>query len=80
MFTQVDYPLIASTCNMFRALTDIYYNYQSIESMILYFASNPYNMTEVAGPGAWNDPDQVRTGDGTARYFSVLYGSKIGAG
>jgi len=44
---------------MFRALTDIYYIYHSIDSMIDYFSRDPYNMSSYAGPGAWNDADMV---------------------
>lgn len=29
--------------------------------MIDYFVHNVYNISIYAGPGAWNDPDQVRT-------------------
>lgn len=59
----VNYTTIAKTCNMFRALTDIYYNYHSVESMILYWATDPYNFTSVVGAGAWNDPDQLTIGN-----------------
>jgi hypothetical protein len=60
---KVDYPAIAKTCNMFRALTDVYFTYQSVRSMVDYYASDPYNFSRVAGPGAWNDPDQLVLGN-----------------
>jgi len=57
--TQVDYEVISATCNMFRALTDMYDSFYSVQSMIDYFARDNYNMSTYARPGAWNDPDQV---------------------
>ncbi|ESO09162.1 hypothetical protein HELRODRAFT_74316 [Helobdella robusta] len=60
---EVNYTAIAKTCNMFRALTDIYINYHSVESMILYWGSNPYNFSSVVGPGSWNDPDVLTIGN-----------------
>ena len=44
---------------MFRALTDVYDSFYSVQSMIDYFARDNYNMSAYARPGAWNDPDQV---------------------
>jgi len=44
---------------MFRALTDMYDSFYSVQSMIDYFARDNYNMSHYARPGAWNDPDQV---------------------
>ena len=73
---QVDYKLVADTCNMFRELTDIYDSWDSVIGMIDYFGDDPGNFSAVAGPGAWNDPDQVR------RYlkhfeFSHYTGNKV---
>lgn len=56
---KVNYDLISRTCNMFRALTDIYYIYHSVQAMIDYFSEDAYNMSSYAGPGAWNDADEV---------------------
>lgn len=44
---------------MFRQLTDIYDSWHSVIGMIEYFGDDPGNFSQVAGPGAWNDPDQV---------------------
>ena len=44
---------------MFRQLTDIYDSWGSVIGMIDYFGDDPQNISRVAGPGAWNDPDQV---------------------
>ncbi len=46
---------------MFRQLTDIYDSWESVIAMIDYFGADPGNFSAVAGPGAWNDPDQVST-------------------
>ncbi len=46
---------------MFRELTDIYDSWQSVISQIEYFGDDPGHFSSVAGPGAWNDPDQVFT-------------------
>jgi len=56
---QVDYEVISSTCNMFRALTDMYDSFYSVQSMIDYYSRDNYNMSAYSRPGAWNDPDQV---------------------
>lgn len=61
MLTQVNQTLIAETCNMFRQLTDIYDSWESVIAMLDYFGADPGNFSAVAGPGAWNDPDQVST-------------------
>jgi len=44
---------------MFRALTDMYDSFYSVQSMIDYYSRDHYNMSSYARPGAWNDPDQV---------------------
>ena len=46
---------------MFRELTDIYDSWDSVIGQIDYFGDDPGNFSAVAGPGAWNDPDQVKT-------------------
>ena len=56
---QPDYGHIAATCNVFRQLTDIYDSWSSVLGMIGYFGDDPGNFSLVAGPGSWNDPDQV---------------------
>jgi len=59
LLLQVDYKIISATCNMFRALTDMYDSFYSVQSMIDYYSRDNYNMSAYARPGAWNDPDQV---------------------
>ena len=55
------YRTVAATCNVFRELTDIYDSWDSVIGQIYYFGDDPGNFSAVAGPGAWNDPDQVET-------------------
>ena len=51
---------VAETCNTFRAYGDIYDNFQSIFSIVNYYADDPDNFSRVAGPGNFNDADMVR--------------------
>lgn len=44
---------------MMRQLTDIYDSWGSVIGMIDFFGDDPDNFSAVAGPGAWNDPDQA---------------------
>ena len=57
---QPNQTLISGTCNVFRQLTDIYDSWGSVIGMIDYFGDDPQNISQIARPGAWNDPDQVR--------------------
>ena len=59
LFNQPNQPLIAETCNMFRQKTDIIDSWDSVIHMIDYFGNDSDHFGHVAGPGAWNDPDQV---------------------
>jgi len=69
---QVNYAVISATCNMFRALSDMYDSFYSVQSMIDYFSRDNYNMSFYARPGAWNDPDQVLV-DFDSSVFTYLY-------
>ena len=46
---------------MFRQKTDIVDSWDSVRDMIEFFGNDSDNFSSVAGPGAWNDPDQVIT-------------------
>ena len=48
-------------CNSWRVYGDIDDAWQSMTSIIGWYGENPGNFTEVAGPGAWNDADMVRS-------------------
>lgn len=44
---------------MWRNYDDINDSWESINSIIAFWAKNLYNMSAYAGPGGWNDPDEV---------------------
>ena len=47
------------TCNMARQYTDIHYTWTSVINMIEFFGNDSDHFSQLAGPGKWNDPDQV---------------------
>ncbi|XP_071124498.1 alpha-N-acetylgalactosaminidase-like [Mytilus edulis] len=58
-----DFAAIRKTCNMWRNYNDIEDSFDSVLSIINYWAKDPYNMSSYAGPGGWNDPDEIIVGD-----------------
>lgn len=44
---------------MWRNYNDIDDSWQSVSGIIDYYAVNNFNMSSYAGPGGWNDPDEV---------------------
>ena len=58
-----DYPAIRKTCNMWRNYNDINDSWESINGIIAFWAQNLYNMSAYAGPGGWNDPDEIIIGN-----------------
>lgn len=44
---------------MWRNFNDIEDSFDSVLGIIGYWAKDPYNMSTFAGPGGWNDPDEV---------------------
>ncbi|XP_048243581.1 alpha-N-acetylgalactosaminidase-like [Haliotis rufescens] len=60
---KTDYKLIAKSCNMWRNYADVEDSWASIYGIIQYYGKNPDNFAAVAGPGNWNDPDQLIIGD-----------------
>jgi alpha-N-acetylgalactosaminidase len=44
---------------MWRNYNDIDDSWQSVSGIIDYYAENNFNMSSYAGPGGWNDPDEV---------------------
>lgn len=44
---------------MWRNFNDIDDSWQSVSGIIDYYAENNFNMSSYAGPGGWNDPDEV---------------------
>ncbi|CAH2306927.1 alpha-N-acetylgalactosaminidase-like isoform X1 [Pelobates cultripes] len=60
---KVNYTLLGSICNMWRNYDDIQDSWASVVKIIQWFAANQDALQPVAGPGHWNDPDMLITGD-----------------
>ena len=58
---QPNYTAVAETCNTFRVYGDIYDSFQSIESIMSWYADDDGQFIEVAGPGSFTDADMVMT-------------------
>lgn len=58
-----NYTRIANYCNIWRNDYDVEDTWDSVLSIIEFYGTNAGNFTEVAGPGAFNDPDMVIVGD-----------------
>ena len=56
---QVNYSLLADTCNLWRNYDDIQDSWSSVLSILDWFVDNQDILQPVAGPGHWNDPDMV---------------------
>src|SRR6218665_500733 len=59
LLLQPNYTAVAETCNTFRVYGDIYDSFQSIRSITGWYGDNEGDFASVAGPGNWNDPDEV---------------------
>jgi len=63
----IQYKLMKKYCNLWRNYYDIDNNWESVAGIIEFWGSaniHDYNnFVNVAGPGAWNDPDQLIVGD-----------------
>ncbi|XP_060079424.1 alpha-N-acetylgalactosaminidase-like [Ylistrum balloti] len=58
-----DYEAVAENCNVFRNYDDIQDSWDSITSTIKFYGDDKYNFSGVAGPGNFNDPDELVIGD-----------------
>lgn len=58
-----DFEKVASVCNYFRDYNDVGDSWDSISSIINYWADDKLAFSKVAGPGSWNDPDMLVLGD-----------------
>jgi alpha-N-acetylgalactosaminidase len=58
---KMDYSLLPPFCNLWRNWGDISCQWSSIRSIIDHFG-NETNWVQYAGPGHWNDPDQLMIG------------------
>ena len=60
-FFQPNYTEVAKYCNIWRNYDDIQDSWTSVLSIVDYYAKNVGGFAEVAGPGGFNDPDEVHT-------------------
>ncbi|XP_069100942.1 alpha-N-acetylgalactosaminidase-like [Argopecten irradians] len=58
-----DYKAVAENCNIFRIYDDIQDSWDSVTSIINFYAEDKYNFSSVAGPGNFNDPDMIIVGN-----------------
>jgi len=58
-----NYTDIAQWCNLWRLYTDVDDSWDSVQSIIDYWGDNQDVLIPAAGPGAWNDMDQLIIGD-----------------
>ena len=56
---QPDYKKIAATCNIWRNYNDIQDSWDSVRAIIDFYGDDLGNFSQVAGPGNFNDPDEV---------------------
>jgi len=58
-----DYAEIGRSCNYWRTYDDVVDSWDSVTSIISWWGKDLGNMSSVAGPGQWNDPDMLMIGD-----------------
>ena len=56
---QPDYVAQAAECNLARNYYDIDDSWDSVKSIINFYGDDDGNFSSVAGPGYFNDPDEV---------------------
>ena len=56
---QPDYAAQAEACNLARNFNDIEDSWDSVKSVVEFFGDDDGNIFSVAGPGYFNDPDEV---------------------
>ncbi|KAJ8297727.1 hypothetical protein KUTeg_024258 [Tegillarca granosa] len=54
-----DYNVIKKHCNMWRNYRDIQDSWEITLDIINYYGKDDGGFSQLAGPGAWNDPDEV---------------------
>lgn len=56
---QKNYILAERLCNTWRNYGDMNDDWDSIRNIIEYYGNDTGSLSKVAGPGHWNDPDEV---------------------
>lgn len=64
-----NYKKIAEYCNLWRNYDDIDDHFDSLNQIVNWFASQQDTLSQVHGPGSWNDPDMLIIGN-----FGLSYG------
>lgn len=59
LYLQPPYQTIAEHCNIWRNYGDIQDNWASVYSIIDHYGNNTDKFAQIAGPGQFNDPDEV---------------------
>ncbi len=67
---QVDYRSLVEYCNLWRNFGDIQDSWQSMTTIMDYYAMKQDFWNHYTGPGHWNDPDMVRTD--AAKFVSFI--------
>jgi len=62
------YDTIAAHCNIWRNYGDIQDNWGSVYSIIDHYGNNTDKFAQIAGPGQFNDPDELIIGDYSLTY------------
>ncbi|KAL5011871.1 hypothetical protein ScPMuIL_010422 [Solemya velum] len=60
---KTDYKLIRENCNMWRNYADIQDSWDSTYGIINHYGINKDGFSAFAGPGGWNDPDELIVGN-----------------
>ncbi|XP_029432794.1 alpha-N-acetylgalactosaminidase-like [Rhinatrema bivittatum] len=60
---KVNYTLLGDICNLWRNYDDIQDSWEDVLTIIDWFGDNQDALQPAAGPGQWNDPDMLITGD-----------------
>ncbi|XP_067663987.1 alpha-N-acetylgalactosaminidase-like isoform X2 [Haliotis asinina] len=66
---QPNYQAIRENCNIWRNYNDIQDSWDSVLSIINFYGQNKGNFAAVAGPGGFNDPDELIVGDFGLSYY-----------
>ena len=59
----VNFSYVGEKCNLWRMYRDIYSQWPIIEQIIEFYGDQAELIQPVAGPGRWNDADQLTVGD-----------------
>ncbi|CAG5114833.1 unnamed protein product, partial [Candidula unifasciata] len=64
-----DYAAVRETCNQWRNYDDVQDSWGSVLDIIEHYGKDPGNFSAYAGPGGWNDPDELVVGDYGLSYY-----------